>query len=62
MHAMHEADVVIALGSRLSIFGTLPQYDFDYFPKDAKVIQVDIDQRRLGLSKEVDVLVHGDCK
>jgi sulfoacetaldehyde acetyltransferase len=38
MHAMHEADVVIALGSRLSIFGTLPQDEFDYFPKGAKVI------------------------
>jgi sulfoacetaldehyde acetyltransferase len=62
MHAMSEADVVIALGSRLSIFGTLPQYEFDYFPKGAKVIQVDIDQRRLGLSKDVDCLVHGDCK
>lgn len=62
MHAMHEADVVIALGSRLSPFGTLPQYGFDYFPKDAKVIQVDIDQRRLGMSRACDVLVHGDCK
>jgi sulfoacetaldehyde acetyltransferase len=62
MNAMHEADVVIALGSRLSVFGTLPQYNFDYFPKNAKIIQVDIDQRRLGLSKKVDCLVHGDCK
>jgi len=62
MHAMHEADVVIALGSRLSIFGTLPQYNFDYFPKNAKIIQVDIDQRRLGLSKNVDCIIHGDCK
>ena len=62
MHAMHEADVVIALGSRLSPFGTLPQYGFDYFPKDAKVIQVDIDHRRLGMSRACDVLIHGDCK
>lgn len=62
MNAMHEADVVIALGSRLSPFGTLPQYGFDYFPKDAKVIQCDIDQRRLGHTMAVDVLVHGDCK
>jgi len=62
MNAMHEADVVIALGSRLSPFGTLPQYGFDYFPKDAKVIQVDIDHRRLGMTRACDVLVHGDCK
>jgi len=62
MHAMHEADVVIALGSRLSPFGTLPQYGFDYFPSDAKLIQVDIDSRRLGLTRSCDVLVNGDCK
>jgi sulfoacetaldehyde acetyltransferase len=43
MKALHEADVVLALGSRLSIFGTLPQYNFDYFPKNAKIIQCDID-------------------
>lgn len=62
MNAMNGADVVIALGSRLSIFGTLPQYNFDYFPKNAKVVQVDIDPRRLGLSKNVDVPIAGDCK
>ena len=62
MNAMHEADLVLALGSRLSPFGCLPQYGFDYFPKDAKIVQVDIDGRRLGLTQPVDVPVQGDCK
>ena len=40
MHSIRDADVVIALGTRLSPFGTLPQYGEDYWPKDAKIIQV----------------------
>ena len=40
----------------------LPQYGFDYFPSDAKLIQVDIDSRRLGLTRSCDVHVNGDCK
>ena len=40
MKTINEADVVIALGTRLSPFGTLPQYGFDYWPKNAKIIQV----------------------
>ena len=43
MKLIHEADVVLALGSRLGPFGTLPQYGFDYWPKNAKLIQVDAD-------------------
>merc|ERR1719242_48532 len=49
MTSINQADVVLALGTRLSPFGTLPQYGFDYFPKNAKVIQVEADQRRIGL-------------
>ena len=37
-----EADVVLALGTRLGPFGSLPQYGFDYWPKSAKIIQVTI--------------------
>merc|ERR1712224_154210 len=59
MHAIHEADLVIALGTRLSPFGTLPQYGFDYFPKNAKIIQVEADQRRIGLVRPVDVGING---
>lgn len=36
MLSLRDADVVLALGTRLSPFGTLPQYGIDYWPKDAK--------------------------
>lgn len=60
MNSIHNADVVIALGTRLGPFGTNPQYEFDYFPKNAKILQVEVDPRRLGLVKKADVMVHGD--
>lgn len=60
MHVVQNADVVIGLGTRLGPFGTNPQYGIDYWPKDAKILQVDINPRQLGLSKQADVMVHGD--
>ena len=62
MKIVSQADVVLALGSRLGPFGTLPQHGLDYWPKDARVVQVDIDHRTLGLVQEVEVAVHGDAK
>ncbi|MCF8145747.1 MAG: sulfoacetaldehyde acetyltransferase [Deltaproteobacteria bacterium] len=62
MRTIAKADVVLALGSRLGPFGTLPQYDIDYWPKDAKIIQVDKDAKVLGLSKRVDVASCADVK
>lgn len=62
MNSIREADVVIALGTRLGPFGTLPQYNFEYWPLDAKVIQVDSDRRALGRTRPVDVGVWGDVK
>lgn len=50
------------LSTRLSPFGTLPQYQFDYWPKNAKIIQIEVDPRRIGLVKPVDVGINGDCK
>ena len=55
MRTIKEADVVLALGTRLGPFGTLPQYDMEYWPKDAKIIQVDINHKVLGLTMKVDV-------
>ena len=55
MRTIKEADVVLALGTRLGPFGTLPQYDMEYWPKDAKIIQVDINHKVLGLTMQVDV-------
>ncbi len=61
MKIISQADVVLALGSRLGPFGTLPQHGLEYWPQDARVVQVDVDHRMLGLVQEVDVAVHGDA-
>ncbi len=45
MKLIAQADVVLALGSRLGPFGTLPQHGIEYWPKDAKIIQVDTNHR-----------------
>ena len=62
MELIAKADVVLALGTRLNPFSTLPAYGFDYWPKDAKIIQVDINADRIGLTKKVDVAICGDAK
>ncbi len=61
MKLINKADVVLALGTRLGPFGTLPQHDMDYWPADAKIIQVDADHKMLGLVKKVSVGIHGDA-
>ena len=62
MKLMSQADVVIALGSRLGPFGTLPQHGMDYWPKNAKIIQIDADHKMLGLVKKISVGICGDAK
>jgi sulfoacetaldehyde acetyltransferase len=62
MKLISRADVVIALGSRLGPFGTLPQHGMDYWPKDAKIIQIDADHKMLGLVKKISVGICGDAK
>jgi sulfoacetaldehyde acetyltransferase len=62
MKLIAQADVVIALGSRMGPFGTLPQHGLDYWPKDAKIIQVEADHTNLGLVKKITVGIHGDAK
>ena len=62
MELINKADVVLALGTRLNPFSTLPGYGFDYWPKDAKIIQVDINADRIGLTKKVAVGIQGDAK
>ena len=62
MELISEADVVLALGTRLNPFSTLPGYGIDYWPKDAKIIQVDINPDRIGLTKKVSVGIVGDAK
>jgi sulfoacetaldehyde acetyltransferase len=62
MQLIARADVVLALGTRLNPFSTLPGYGIDYWPKDAKIIQVDINPDRIGLTKPVTVGICGDAK
>ncbi len=62
MELISKADVVLALGTRLNPFSTLPGYGIDYWPKDAKIIQVDMNPDRIGLTKKVTVGICGDAK
>ncbi len=62
MKLIAQADVVLALGTRLGPFGTLPQHGLDYWPASAKIIQVDVDAKMLGLVKPISVGINGDAK
>ncbi len=62
MQLISKADVVLALGTRLNPFSTLPGYGIDYWPKEAKVIQVDVNSDRIGLTKKVTVAIQGDAR
>ena len=62
MKLIAQADVVVALGSRMGPFGTLPQHGMDYWPKNAKIIQVEADHTNLGLVKKISVGICGDAK
>lgn len=61
MKLISQADVVVALGTRLGPFGTLPQHGMDYWPKNAKIIQIDADHKMLGLVKKITVGICGDA-
>jgi sulfoacetaldehyde acetyltransferase len=62
MELIAKADVVLALGTRLNPFSTLPGYGIDYWPKHAAVIQVDLNADRIGLTKPVAVGICGDAR
>ena len=62
MELISKADVVLALGTRLNPFSTLPGYGIDYWPKKATIIQVDMNPDRIGLTKKVSVGICGDAK
>jgi sulfoacetaldehyde acetyltransferase len=61
MELIKEADVVLCLGTRLNPFSTLPGYGMEYWPAEAKIIQVDINPDRIGLTKKVSVGIVGDA-
>ncbi len=61
MELIKEADVVLCLGTRLNPFSTLPGYGMEYWPAEARIIQVDINPDRIGLTKKVSVGIIGDA-
>ena len=61
MQLIKDADVVLCLGTRLNPFSTLPGYGLDYWPSNAKIIQVDINPDRIGLTKKVSIGIVGDA-
>jgi sulfoacetaldehyde acetyltransferase len=61
MKLIAKADVVLALGTRLGPFGTLPQHGLDYWPKEAKIVQIDADPKMLGLVKPISVGICADA-
>ena len=62
MNLLRQADVVLAVGTRLGPFGTLPQHGIDYWPKEAQLIQIDSDPRMLGLTRPAAVAISGDAR
>ncbi|HET8609378.1 MAG TPA: thiamine pyrophosphate-binding protein [Burkholderiales bacterium] len=54
-----EADVILALGTRLGFNTTF--YSYDNLNPDAKIIQVEIEPTALGRFFPVEVAVHGDA-
>ena len=62
MEMIAKADVILALGTRLNPFSSLPAYQTEYWPSNAKLIQVDINADRIGLTKRVDVGIQGDAR
>jgi sulfoacetaldehyde acetyltransferase len=62
MRTLKKADVVLALGTRLGPFGTLPQYDIAYWPDQARLIQCDTNLAVLGLARRADVYSCADVK
>ena len=61
MQLIKEADVVLCLGTRLNPFSTLPGYGLEYWPSEAKIVQVDINPDRIGLTKKVSIGIVGDA-
>ncbi|MFR8275507.1 MAG: sulfoacetaldehyde acetyltransferase [Desulfovibrio fairfieldensis] len=62
MRLMEKADVILAIGSRLSYFGTLPQDGINYFPKTAKIVQIDINPMHIAKTHPITVGLCADAK
>ncbi len=61
MKVISKADLILVIGSRLGPFGTLPQYGLNYWPKKAKIVQIDSDRKMLGLVNKISVGIQADA-
>ena len=60
LEAIHRADVILALGSRLSQDTT--GWDYSYIDPQTRIVQVDIDTREIGRNYPVEVGIAGDAQ
>ena len=60
IEAMRQADVILAVGTRLSQSTTF--YDNRFIPADARIIQIEIDPEELGRNYPLAVGIEGDAK
>ncbi len=58
--AVRAADVILAAGTRLGHFTTF--YDHRFIPQQAKLIQIEVDERELGRHYPLQVGILGDAK
>ena len=55
-----EADVILALGTRLGFNTTF--YTYDHLNRDARIVQVELEPTALGRFFPVEVAIHGDAR
>jgi sulfoacetaldehyde acetyltransferase len=58
--AVRAADVILAAGTRLGHFTTF--YDHHFIPQQAKLLQIEVDERELGRHYPLEVGILGDAK
>ncbi|MGZ9077089.1 MAG: thiamine pyrophosphate-binding protein [Burkholderiales bacterium] len=60
LQAIHRADVILALGSRLSQDATC--WDWSYMNPETRIVQVDIDPHEIGRNYPIAVGIAGDAR
>jgi acetolactate synthase-1/2/3 large subunit/sulfoacetaldehyde acetyltransferase len=58
--AVRAADVILAVGTRLAHFTTF--FDHRFIPQQAKIIQIEVDEKELGRHYPLEVGILGDAK
>jgi sulfoacetaldehyde acetyltransferase len=58
--AVRGADVILAAGTRLAHFTTF--FDHRFIPQQAKIVQIEVDERELGRHYPLEVGILGDAK